>query len=197
MAYYSNSLWFTVEYLSPEKVFENGLLRFDLAGRGTEYFSLYDVDLGRSSLHRHFAPEFAVSENVPYVYSPFAGKDNILRDTLYLFAHEAIDRRSRVDKPLCIYPVRINRRYLIASYCENIVNQSNFLFVFDRENRTSFDMIGFRDDFFETGVVTDIQPLNMDGNEYYFYKTGKDVVKLFPERGEHDNPVLFFVSLNG
>jgi hypothetical protein len=197
MSYYSNSLWFTFESLSPESAFENRLLRFDLADRSTESFGLTDVELGHNSLHRHFATEFAVSENVPYVYSPFVGKDNILRDTLYLLSHEAFDRRKRAEKPFCIYPVRINRRYLIASYCENVTKQSNFLFIYDRKNLTFFDMAGFKDDFFETGVVTDMQPLNMNDSEYYFYKTGGDAMKLFPERGEHDNPVLFFVCLNG
>jgi hypothetical protein len=197
IAYYAGALWFTFERLSSENVFENGLLRFDLADRSMECFDLPDLDLGRRSVHRHFAPEFAVSENVPYVYSPFAGKDNILRDTLYLLAHEAFDSRRRAEMPFCIYPVRIDRRYLIASYCENIARESNFLFVFDRNSRTSFDTDGFRDDFFGTGIVTDIQPLNTNGSEYYFYKTGKDAVKPFPERSEEDNPVLFFVRLNG
>lgn len=197
IACYSNALWFTFERLSPENVFENGLLRFDLADRNVEYFDLPDVDLGRSSVHRHFAPEFAVSENTPYVYSPFAERDNILRDTLYLLAHEAFDSDSRAETPFCIYPVRIDRRYLIASYGENTARQSNFLFVFDRNSRTSFEMNGFRDDFFDTGVVTDIRPLNTNGREYYFYKTGKDAAKPFPERDERDNPVLFFVRLNG
>ncbi|MDR0758001.1 MAG: 6-bladed beta-propeller [Tannerella sp.] len=196
IACHSNALWFTFEHLSPENIFENGLLRFDLADRSTECFDLPDVDLGRRSVHRHFEPEFAVSENMPYIYSPFAERGNILRDTLYLLAHEAFDSR-RAKMPFCIYPVRIGRRYLIASYCENTERRSNFLFVFDRNSRTSFEMNGFRDDFFGTGVVTDIQPLNTDGSEYYFYKTGKDAAKLFPERDEPDNPVLFFVRLNG
>ncbi|MDR1331010.1 MAG: 6-bladed beta-propeller [Tannerella sp.] len=196
IAYYSHSLWFTFERLSSENVFENGLLRFGLADRSVEYISLPDVDLGRSSLHRHFASEFAVAENIPYIYSPCADRAHILRDTLYLLSRGQFDDRSRSEAPFRIYPVRIDDRYLIASYRENVAEESNFLFVFDRKSRTAFNMNGLHDDFFETGAVTDLQPLDPGGSEYYFYKTGKDTLKSFPERGEQDNPVLFLVNLS-
>jgi hypothetical protein len=197
MTYYSHSLWFTYERLSPENVFENGLLRFDPACQDVENISLAEMELGRRSLHRHLTPEFAVTENKPYVYSPYAGKDHILQDTLYLLANGRFDGDRRSEKPVCIYPVRIGNRYLIASCRENAAEQSNFLFIFDRNNHTSFDLTGLNDDFFKTGIVTDLLPLNPNGSEYYFYKTGEDARKPFPERDDQANPVLFLVRLNG
>ncbi|MDR1407935.1 MAG: 6-bladed beta-propeller [Tannerella sp.] len=196
MAYHSHSLWFIFEHLSSENIFENGLLRFGLADESVERLDLPDVNLGRNSLHRHFTPRFAVAENVPYVYSPFSDKAHILRDTLYLLAHGQFDDLRRSKEPVRIYPVHIGSRYLIAARCENVAEQSNFLFVYDRQNHISLDMSGLRDDFFRTGIVTDLQPLDMDGHEYYFYKTGKDTSRVFPGRGERDNPVLFFVHLS-
>jgi len=196
MTYYSHSLWFTYERISPENIFENGLLCFDPACQDVEDISLSEIDLGRRSLHRHFTPEFAVAENKPYVYSPFAGKNHILKDTLYLLAHGQFDGDNHSEKPAHIYPVRIGNRYLIASYRESMAEESNFLFIFDRNNHTSFNLTGLDDDFFQTGVVTDLQPLNPNGSEYYFYKTGESAKKPFPERDEQANPVLFFVRLN-
>ena len=57
-------------------------------------------------------------------------------------------------------------------------------------------MNGFRDDFFQTGIVKDLQPFDPANQEFFFCKSGKDVNASFPEREKDANPVLFVVKLN-
>jgi hypothetical protein len=58
-------------------------------------------------------------------------------------------------------------------------------------------MSGFKDDFYQTGFIENLHPLDPYNQKYYFYKSGKEVSHSFPGRDENANPVLFFVELNG
>jgi len=203
LAYHDHFLWAVTENIAADNVFEKWLFKLDIAFRPIESVRIDAIDLGRFYLDASFSSEISVSNQMIYVYAPFSFKETLLRDTLYLLENESLNQErpssfavTGHDLPAYSIPFRLGQRYIIASYQTNESADANYLYCFDRKTNNSFSLNGFIDDFFYTGIVKDLQPADLNNHEYYFYKTGKDILSAFPERDENTNPVLFFVQLN-
>jgi hypothetical protein len=46
-----------------------------------------------------------------------------------------------------------------------------------------------------TGKISKLQPLDLNGQTYYYLKKGKEVYQSFPHRQTKDNPVLFIIKM--
>jgi hypothetical protein len=204
LAYHNHQLWAITALVSSDDVFGKWMVRLDLSFRPVASARLGAMKLGRFHLDSGFSSELFVTEQNMYVYSPFSFKETLLQDTLFLLSSGQLDKRqlfTYYDEdnifPAYSIPLLLSKRYLIASCQTHAAENDNYLFCFDRKTYRAFGMNGFKDDFYQTGIVKNLQPLNPDNQEYYFYKSGKDVLAAFPERAEDANPVLFFVRLNG
>lgn len=200
VVYHDNHFWAIGENISLSNCFEKWLYKFDVDFNLQESIMLSNVEIGRFYLNSCFTPELSVANNMLYVYSPFSFKETILQDTLYLASSNQLSQNlinNTIDKKQSVYtlPFRMNQRYLIASYQANNQEEENYLFCYDRKEQRAFPFQGFNDDFYQTGLVTDLQSADVCNNQFYFYKFGQDVLKSFPERTVNDNPVLFLITL--
>ena len=201
MTYHNHFLWVVTQKNADNNAIEKWMYKLDLACRPLEGTQLATADLGRFNLDLISTSELYVADNKVYAYAPFSFKEMILQDTLYLVSSGQLNE-SRLfpnnnDFPAYTVPLILGKRYLLASSQTNEDASANYLFCYDTKTNKSFSMNGFHDDFYHTGVVKKLLPLNPNNQEFYFCKSGKEVSASFPERDEHSNPVLFVVHLNG
>jgi hypothetical protein len=196
IACYGAALWVATENLTEGNYFEKRLCKYDLSGHIMEDYPLVTADLGRFHIEGNRAPELLVCDGKMYAYSPFSPKNTVLRDSLYLLVGDRLYPDKRPVSEVCMLPVRVNRRFLIASYQDNVSEKENYLFLYDLSKNKSYHPDGLKDDFYQTGLVKDLQPLDISGDEYYYYRSSGNVARAFPERGEEDNPVLFIFRLD-
>jgi len=204
IAYHDHYLWAVTSSISVDNHFAKWLYKLDLSFRPLEGSRLAMADLGRFYLDGYWNSELYVADKKVYVYSPISFKETILNDTLYLISSGQLNQERLFpltgignEFPAYTLPFRLGKRYILASWQTNKSESTNYLFCFDRKTNKAYNMNGFKDDFFQTGIVKDLHPLDSYNQEYYFYKSGKEVAISFPERDENANPVLFFVKLNG
>lgn len=195
IVYHRQSLWAIAENITADNYFQKWLYKLDLDFNLLEEMPLCNADLGRFYLEGHFTPELSVVDDMIYVYSPLSYKETILQDILYLISNQSHKQNSNTTKSVYTLPVRINRRFMLASYQANCNEKENYLFCFDQVKNKAYPLHGFIDNFYKTGLVNNLQALNIYNNQFYFYKSGQDVIDSFPDRTSNDNPVLFFVTL--
>ncbi|MDR0699384.1 MAG: 6-bladed beta-propeller [Tannerella sp.] len=142
--------------------------------------------------------ELLADEEGVYAYSPPFGTEHLLKDTLYITEQKKIPLLypEKDTGTACIYPVRKGMRYMIST-CNNHAGHP-FTFCYDQLNFTAYLLPGgFRDDFFGTGYISDLQPVDMYNKSYCFIKSGRDIAKKYPAKAiSEDQPVLFLVNLN-
>jgi hypothetical protein len=148
--------------------------------------------------------ELLADEDGLYAYAPPFDAEELLNDTLYiteqkkyphlLYPHRNAERLLR--DACCIYPVRKGTRHLTAT-CHHRA-ESHITFCYDRQKFTAWILPeGFRDDFYETGHVPDLYPMDLYGQTCCFIKSGRDLSRKYPARAfSEDLPVLFIVNLN-
>ena len=204
ITYHDHYLWAVTENITVDHYIEKWMYKLDLSFRPLEGIRLAARNTGRFTPEGSFSSELYVADQKVYVYSPSSVRETILTDSLHLISTGLCDqetlfpfRKNGADFPAYTIPFLLGKRYLIASYQTNESESANYLFCFDRKTNKAFNLNGFNDDFYKTGIVKDLQPLDPYSQEYYFYKSGKSVSVSFPERDEKANPVLFFVKLNG
>ena len=204
ITYHDHYLWAVTENITVDHYIEKWMYKLDLSFRPLEGIRLAARNTGRFSLEGSFSSELYVADQKVYVYSPSSVRETILTDSLHLIStglcnQETLfpSRENSAVFPAYTIPFLLGKRYLIASYQTNESESANYLFCFDRKTNKTFNLNGFNDNFYQTGIVKDLRPLDPYNQEYYFYKSGKAVSASFPERDENANPVLFLVKLNG
>ena len=201
LIYHDRFLWTVTQKIADNNAIEKWMYKLDLACRPLEGTHLATADLGRFNLDMISTSELYVADNKVYAYAPFSFKEMILQDTLYLVSSGQLNQSqlfpNNNDFPAYSVPLILGKRYLLTSCQTNEAESANFLFCYDTKTNKSFSMNGFRDDFYHTGIVNELYPLNPHNQEYYFCKSGKEVSASFPERDENSNPVLFIIRLNG
>ena len=199
VVYHKQALWAIAENITADNHYQKWLYKLDPDFNLMEGTQLCNADLGRFYLEGHFTPELSVIDDMIYVYSPLSYKETILQDTHYLISNLSHEQNliKLTSKPKLVYtlPVRINRRFVLASYQANYNEKENYLFCFDQVKNKAYPFHGFIDNFYKTGLVNNLQALDIYNNQFYFYKSGQDVIESFPDRTPDDNPVLFFVTL--
>ncbi|MCD8264923.1 MAG: hypothetical protein LUD02_12855 [Tannerellaceae bacterium] len=100
------------------------------------------------------------------------------------------------DSQHSILPLRINDRYLLSSFYSEGKEKLTYTFCYDRKKKEYIHMPGgLNDNFYHTGAVAGLQPLDLYNHSFCYLKTGDAVRNSFSGRKENDNPVLFIVKL--
>jgi len=196
---YGENIWTTEERLSLDTdtqtvTSEYVAVKYDKSFNQIESRSIRSADLGREQdLSLSFHPELAIHPDTGqlYVYSPSFNPENLLRDTLYL--HKNRSRIAAIGNAILSYPIRMGRRFWISSY--NTDEQKGGLFCYDTKRRNCWQLAnGLEDNFYNTGEVTAFQPMDIYNNNYYYFKSGNEVKKAFPE-ATSDSLILFIVKV--
>ena len=196
IAYHDQHIWATVDRVVPqkgEKCLEQWLYKLDTIFNEVDAHKITPVDVGRFTLGREVSPEIAVVNEKVYAQSPSHQPEYLLQDTMYLLSQDK--HQITGDYPF-ILPFRISGRFLISTYYNTNSKDKNYTFCYDLEKKQAYYIKeGLEDNFYETGQIQDLQAMDVYSNSFCFYKSGKDVLKAFPNRKESDNPVLFIVKL--
>lgn len=127
-----------------------------------------------------------------YLYTPPLAAEYLLSDTLSL-----LNQPYRLNTEIvATSPTRMGKRFWLAA-CEN--NQhplQNYLFCYDTDKNKAWQLAdGFSDDYYQTGQITNLLPLDMYDEQYYFCKSGNELKEAFPQSFQAGTPVVFFVRL--
>lgn len=197
MAYFDDRLWVTVDLVNSGDgqvpAIEQWLYTFDLDFREIDRRKLKAADLGRMDIDCKPNPEIGVSNGHVYVQSLTLQPTHILEDTLYLIRSNKLEIE---DNCTTILPLRIGTRFLMSVYCDPIATDRSYTFCYDRLKTKAYNVQGGLDDnFYRTGKVPELQPMDVYNNTYCYCKSGKAVAHSFPERTDTDNPVLFILKI--
>jgi len=206
LAFHNGYLWATAETLVKNN---------DLPGSYLIEHKLYQLDMNMNEIYSQTlrkassgtrkifnslcVDELLVDEQGIYAYSMISDADLLLEDTLNIALQKKIpllykDAQYGMG---CIYPVRKGKRHYLST-CSNCLVDHGFTFCYDDVKQTAYILAdGFKDDFFKTGHVTDLQSMDIYNDFYCFLKSGNDISKKFPERADNnDLPVLFILQLH-
>ena len=197
IAYHDHHLWVTIDQTkkshNQDTIMEQWLYKFDLNFREVEKRKLEAADLGRININYCPSPEIKTFNGNVYVYTSAFQQAHILNDTLYLINSNQL---TITNECRTILPIQIGKRFLITSYCNPIVTEQNYTFCYDQQQEKAYQIKnGLEDNFFMTGKISKLQPLDLNGQTYYYLKKGKEVYQSFPGRQTKDNPVLFIIKM--
>lgn len=207
VAYHRGRIWSIEEALSPTGPegaprLRRQVVEYDTAFRRLDALPLVQADLGRDpGLPACFSPQLAVAEDTGQLYAcqPQPSPEYLLRDTLYLKEN----RRGPASGPqaarqVLLYPLRFGRRLWLSAYGSWAEAKKNYLFCYDALRHTCRQAAGgFRDNFYRTGFVCDLEPVDLAGRCYSFARSGKALAEAFPAKAASGQSVVFLVKLKG
>ena len=149
---------------------------------------LYIADIGRNiKFNSPCIDELLVDEDGVYAYSSPADMKHILSDTLHILQYKSIPWFALTNKhqgETGVYPIRKGKRFIMST--NNNMIDNCYTFCYDKTNNKAYVLSdGFKDDFYNTGNITDLQPMDIHNASYCFMKSEAN-----------NNPVLFIVTLN-
>lgn len=204
LAYHSGHLWMTAEKWiknNEEDTYQivHSLYQLDMEMNEITNRKLSVADIGRDiPFHTFCVDELLADEHGIYAYTTPVDMEHLLNDTLYILQCQTIPamRRAGHFGMACIYPVRKGKRYIMSTFHNETDNGHTFCY--DNANHTAYMLTdGFKDDIYNTGHITDFQPMDIYNETYCFLKSGTDIVGKFPDRAvNQDQSVLFIVTLN-
>lgn len=148
------------------------------------------------------SPEVAVepASGAVYAYAPSLQPENLLRDTLYIRQKrqsQALESLAGGDA-LPLLPVRMGSRFWVSAYYDAEDKSKNYTFCYDTEKERYWQVKdGLKDNFYQTGNVRRMEPIDPYSQAYCFCKAGADIRGLFPEQARAEGLVLFIVRLKG
>ena len=148
---------------------------------------LYLADIGRDIKYNSpCIDELLVDDDGIYAYSSPVDMQYIFSDTMHILQYNIIPSFALVNRhqgETGIYPVRKGNRFMMSTN-HNIVDNC-YTFCFDKTKYIAYMLSeGFNDDFYNTGNITDLQPLDIHNTTYCFLKSEANI------------PILFIVTLN-
>ena len=205
-AYHNGYLWATAQTLvmnqdnSDSYLIAHKLYQLDMKMNEIYSYTLRTANFGRKSqFHSLWVDELLVDEQGVYAYSSGSDASVLLEDTLHIVQQKKIPLlyKDAHYGMACIYPVRKGSRHYLST-CYNDLTNNGFTFCYDDLKQTAYMLSnGFKDDFYKTGNIIDLQPMDIYNDYYCFLKSGKDLARMFPERAKtNDLPVLFLLKLN-
>ena len=206
LAFHNGYLWATAEKLvknndNPDSfLIEHKLYQLDMNMNEISSQTLRMASSGSRRIFNSFCvEELLVDEQGVYAYSTISDAAILLEDTLNIVKQKKIPILYKEAQygMACIYPVRKGKRHYLST-CYNSLADNGFTFCYDEIKQTAYMLAdGFEDDFYKTGHVLDLQPMDIYNDTYCFLKSGQDIVKKFPKRSRNsDLPVLFILQLN-
>jgi len=199
--YHNRHIWVTAEVLRPAPasgpaplVIEKRLYKYDTAFHKVEENLLTHIDLERFYMAGNSLPEMAICDSNIYTHAVSLEPEMLLQDTLFLLSRNHLEITA--DSQHSILPLRINDRYLFSSFYSELEQKLNYTFCYDRKKKEYINMPGgLQDNFYHTGAVADLHPLDLYHHSVCYLKDGASVADSFPGRSKTDNPVLFIVKL--
>ena len=172
LEFYNGYFWATAEsYVKQSEsddvyIVQNALYQMDKQMNIVSESMLKTVDVGRKEFpNSGSVTELLANKEGVYAYSSPYSPDNLLKDTLYILEQHKIPAL-HPDETYgngCLYPIRRGERFFLAN--------NGFMFCYDDKNHTAYNLNdGFQDDFFGTGYVSDLQPVDIYGNTYCYVK---------------------------
>lgn len=204
-AYHKGRIWSIEEQLSAEGTegvpcLRRQVVEYDTAFRRLDTRQLVQADLGREAgIPVCFSPRLSVSEDTGrlYAYQPFPSLEHLLRDTLYLKEnnrHPATGHQAAGE--VLLYPLRFGRRLWLAAYGSLADATKNYMFCYDSFRHRCWQAEGgFRDNFYRTGPVADLEPVDVFGRCYSFARSGETLAGSFPSKAASGHSVLFLVKI--
>lgn len=127
-----------------------------------------------------------------YAYSAPCESEHLLRDSLYLHQQGEMVGVNEDDIPLL--PVSLGSRYWLAVNQHAEEADRRYVFCWDCYDNQAWELNeGFTDDFFQTGSVAALEPMDLYGRTYSFTKRGETLRHAFPEAA--DSTVVFIVRM--
>jgi hypothetical protein len=182
LEYYKGYLWATAETLAEMNdqdnsyKIRNNLYQLDHQMNIISETSLRTADTGRDRLWEgQCINELLAGNEGLYAYCPPFTQDYLLDDTLHILEQETIPSLhiGETFGSGCIYNLRRGNRFFIAN--------NGFTFCYDNKSHTAYKLSkGFKDNFFGTGNVSNLQPVDIYGNTYcYFSNTTENSANLY------------------
>ena len=205
-AFHDGCLWVTAEslaanYGNPESYrIEHKLYQLDLNMNEIYSMTLRTSGIKKSTMFNGLlVDELLADEQGVYAYATVSDSQHLLEDTLHIAQQKKIPLlyKDAHYGMACIYPVRKGKRYYLSTN-DNRSAGDGLTFCYDDKTLTAYMLSdGFKDDFYHTGKVSDLQPMDMYNDSYCFLKSGKDIARKFSERAKNDDaPVLFIFKLS-
>lgn len=188
-------------YINPdtqEVLVEKELVAYDTSFRRIESHKLASVDLGRSRYFLNLSqPQLCVNPDTGkiFVYSPSREPEYLLQDTLLLTASwDRLMQTTWYDQSVPVVPIRPVGRFWFSSYAQAMDETENYMFCYDTKTcQHKTLMEGFEDDFYQTGIIQDLQAMDIYNQSFCFVQSGKTIKKAFP--AQSGNAVVFIVSV--
>ncbi|WP_139785092.1 6-bladed beta-propeller [Parabacteroides sp. Marseille-P3160] len=164
----------------------------------TDFLELESRKLSPANLGRecsaYFDPEICVGEEGVYAYTPSLEPHRLLKDTLHILQYQGLFASSEAEASA--YPVVLGKRFLLSSYYNAGKEPRTYTFCYDKTENIAYSVAdGFQDDFYQTGAIPKLQPLDAYAHTFCFSKSGKDLKRAFPNWKAGDNPIVFLVRL--
>ena len=192
---------YVIDPLTEQLCLEKQVVKYDSSFQKIETQKLLSADLTDKPLcSSFFQLELALSEDTRslYAYSSPAEPDCLLKDTLLIRRRQLMPGHPVYGGDIAVYPLRFGQRYWLSSYHNPADPSQSYIFCFDQDSSKSWQVKGgFKDNFYHTGSVGELQAIDIYSNAYYYCKSGEEVKKAFPGRTDNDNPVVFIIQLKG
>lgn len=148
----------------------------------------------------YWTPQVAIEKDsgLLYAYSPTPQIRYLLQDTLLIQHAKTLHDAALFgdDNTYPILPIRLGKRYWIASFTQKPKNEKDYLFCYDTQKGIHWTLEkGFDDNFYQTGYVKQLEPIDPYSNTYCFCKQGETIKKAFPDQTTQESPILFLVKL--
>ena len=190
--YHKGHLWATAEITEKHDDntlwVVNNLCKLDMDMNEISRERLQPAEKGRvilyESLHAH---ELLVDGQDVYAYKAPVDMKYLLDDTLNILFRNSMPmmllRRDYHEKA-SLYPVRKSKHFMISTFYNT--QDDHYTFCYDKSNNTAYMLQkGFKDDFYNTGYIANLQPVDNNNSTYCYVKTNSSDEKT----------VLYLVTL--
>ena len=184
-AHHNGFLWISAEITDDSYLITHRLYQMDTDLNEISNQGFYSAEIGRDIAFNSLCiDELLVDEDGVYAYSSPVDMKHLLSDTLHILQYKnllsAFGKRHHGEAG--VYPVRKGQRYIMSTYHNTVDNC--YTFCYDKTNNKAYMLSeGFKDDFYNTGYIADLQPMDINNTSYCYIKS------------ETGNPVLFIVTL--
>ncbi|MDL2222212.1 6-bladed beta-propeller, partial [Parabacteroides sp. OttesenSCG-928-N08] len=182
-----------------EVIIEQQLVAYDSHFREVESRRLQAVDVGRNRVmpnrqHPHLYQN--KQSGLVTAYAPSTDHDQLLRDTLYVYGsyrQQEADAARGMSSLLC--PFVTGSRFWLSWHYSEGEDAADYVYYYDTHYH-SYHVAqgGLRDDYYKTGMVSHLAPMDLEGRLFSYCKSGEEVRSAFPDH-HSGNAVVFIVQL--
>ena len=180
MSVHQNKIWSVEEQTTAHKQsgqadkVNHQVVIYDTSFHKIAERKLTHADMGRRQpLPAFYNPQLCISADTGslYAYQPTVQPNYLLRDSLYISRLKRGSNPWGSEKEVYLYPLRMGRRMWISCYQPASDSRHNYTFCYDSYRQRSWQIKGgFIDNFYQTGAIARLEPLDLQGDQYYFVK---------------------------